>query len=98
MKVSTKIELATASQITNRNIAIAGINQSQIKIHSTHRLCLKAENNFIFVWVKVEALRNGGFIGKISQNLLARSWRINQGDLIEFRLENIVNPYFNNCY
>lgn len=94
MEILTKIELADTSEVTSRNIAIAGIHKSQIPINSPQRLCLKKEYGFAFVWVRIQALRNEIFIGKVSQDSIEKNLGINQGDLIEFRLENIVNP----CY
>lgn len=93
MHILTKIKLATASEVTNHSIAIAGTRQSEIEPGSSQRLCLKTENRIKFIWVHVEALRKELFIGRISQNLLVKNLGINIGDLIEFKLENIVNPY-----
>ena len=75
------MSLITASEHSTKfSVSIGGISRNSIKINSSQRVY---DDFFGYLWLKVKGIENDRFIGEIVDS---------NESLVEFKLENIVNP------
>lgn len=89
MKTIIKTELATASHLTNDRIAIAGIEPEELVRGAKCRICTSDK---VFVWVEIKHFADEVIVGRVTACHRQSRWGIKIDDLVEFKLENIVNP------